>query len=265
VASATLAVGDTATLVVAGTQIRFGTLPIACGAATTTNTDLILVNGAVGTVENLTIDLSGGAFAPGATAESDTAEIEMSLVLGDPTDRVTISGTAGPDTISVGMNGVAFTTDADVDMTVSPLRPVIEIFGLDGPNTLSGRGGYGAGSEYPSQLILRAGSSGDTLEGGSAADDIYGGSGNDTLVGRDGNDQMAGGGGNDSLAGNGGNDELRGDAGLDSLIGGDADDVLRADDDEADTNLNGGPGNDTAYYDLGVDPVPVAVEIKIPA
>ena len=55
-----------------------------------------------------------------------------------------------------------------------------------------------------------------------------------------------------------------GGAGVDSLIGGDGDDILRGDDDEADANLNGGPGNDTAYYDLGVDPTPVAVEIQDP-
>ena len=41
--------------------------------------------------------------------------------------------------------------------------------------------------------------------------------------------------------------------------------MLRGDDDEADINLNGGPGIDTAYFDLGVDPLPVAVETEIPA
>ena len=51
----------------------------------------------------------------------------------------------------------------------------------------------------------------------------------------------------------------------DSLIGSDGDDVLWADDDEADTNLNGGAGIDTAYFDLGIDPMPVAVEVEIPA
>jgi Ca2+-binding RTX toxin-like protein len=71
--------------------------------------------------------------------------------------------------------------------------------------------------------------------------------------------------GNDSVAGSDGNDELIGGAGIDALIGGEGDDVIRADDDEADTNVNGGAGSDTAYYDHGVDAAPVAVELKIPA
>ena len=53
-----------------------------------------------------------------------SSEIEISLLLGDAADRLTIMGTAGPDTISVGTNGIAFTTDADVDVTSSPLPAV---------------------------------------------------------------------------------------------------------------------------------------------
>jgi hypothetical protein len=30
-------------------------------------------------------------------------------------------------------------------------------------------------------------------------------------------------------------------------------------------SINGGPGIDTAYYDAGADPVPVATENRIPA
>jgi Ca2+-binding RTX toxin-like protein len=265
-AKATLAPGHTATLDVAGTQIRFGTLPVACGAATTANTDSILVNGAAGSVESLTIDLSGGPFAPGATAEaSGASEIEISLLLGDASDLVTVRGTLGPDTIAVGTNGIAVTTDADVDVTLSPLRAIVELVGLAGSNTLTGHGGFGAGGDYPSKLILRAGDSGDSLTGGDADDELYGGAGNDTLTGRGGNDKVDGGAGSDSVAGNDGSDEVTGGAGSDALSGGDGDDVIRGDDDEPDTNLNGGPGIDTAYFDLGVDPMPVAVEIEIPA
>ncbi len=264
-AKATLAPGATATLDVDGAQIRFGTTPVACGAATTSNTDSILVTGAAGSVESITIDLAGGLFAPGATVETGTSEIEISLLLGDETDLVKVRGTSGADTISVGTNGVALTTDTDVDVTWSPRPAVVEILGLAGPNTLSGRGGSGAGDDFPSKLILRAGDSGDILEGGASHDLLYGGSGNDGLSGRDGNDTVSGGAGNDSVTGNEGDDELVGGAGVDALIAGGGDDTIWGDDDEADTNLNGGPGIDTAYYDLGVDPTPVAVETKIPA
>ncbi|MGH3103841.1 MAG: calcium-binding protein, partial [Gaiellaceae bacterium] len=217
-------------------------------------------------VETLTIDQSGGLFAPGATAEANgVSEIEMSVLLGDATDVVVVNGTAAADTISVGTNGFAFTTDADADVSLSPLPAAVEIFGFAGPNTLTGRGGSGAGSPFPGKLVLHAGDSGDTLQGGAGDDELHGGAGNDVLEGRDGNDTAYGGAGNDSVAGNDGHDELVGGAGLDALIGGDGDDVMRADDDEADTNLSGGPGNDTAYYDEGIDVTPVAVETKIPA
>jgi Ca2+-binding RTX toxin-like protein len=263
--NATLAAGGEATLVVAGAQIHFGTTPVACGAATTANTDTITVTGAAGSVETLTIDQSGGQFAPGATTESGASEIEISVLLRDVTDRVVVKGTAGADTIAAGTSGLAFTTDADVDVTFSPLPAQVEIFGLGGPNTLTGRGGFGAGSLFPGKLILHAGDSGDTLSGGAGNDEVNGGAGSDTLDGREGNDVVGGGAGNDSVAGNDGNDELIGGAGSDTLIGGDGDDVLRADDDEADPNINGGPGADTAYYDDGIDIDPVAVETKIPA
>jgi hypothetical protein len=40
--------------------------------------------------------------------------------------------------------------------------------------------------------------------------------------------------------------------------------VLKADDDEADTQIHGGSGADTAYVDAGLDPGTIAVETVIP-
>ena len=39
---------------------------------------------------------------------------------------------------------------------------------------------------------------------------------------------------------------------------------MHAEDGEAETGINGGPGTDTAYYDGTLDPNPVATEVKIP-
>jgi Ca2+-binding RTX toxin-like protein len=264
--TASLGPGDAATLVVAGSEIHFGLVPAPCGAATTANTDSVTVRGAAGWVETLTIDQSGGLFAPGATPEAGAvSEIEISLLLGDATDVVAVKGTAGPDTLSFGTNGFALNTDGDVDVTATPLPTTVEVFGLGAANTLTGRGGAGAGGNFPGKLILRAGDSGDSLTGGAGSDDLYGGAGMDTIEGREGNDTALGGGGSDSIFGNDGEDELVGGAGADSLAGGDGGDILRADDDEADTNLNGGPGSDTVHYDVGVDPMPVACETLVPA
>jgi spore coat protein U-like protein len=50
----------------------------ACGSATVNNTDTITVNGSSGR-QNLTIDLSGGAFAPGSTPDPSSSEIEFQV------------------------------------------------------------------------------------------------------------------------------------------------------------------------------------------
>ena len=262
--NAQMVAGSSATLVVVGGAIHFGSPTEPCGAATTANTDTISVAGVSGSVETLTIDQSGGAFAPGFTAESNTPEVEIATVLGDANDVVVVVGTSGADTMTVGINGVALNADGDADVTFSPMPTEIELRGADGVNTLSARGGSGTGTAYTGTARLVAGGLGDTLRGGLGNDVLTGGAGNDTLEGREGNDVLNGGGGNDSLAGAGGNDELIGGSGADTFSGSDGDDVLRANDGEVDTSINGGPGVDTAYYDASGDPPRLAVENSIP-
>jgi Ca2+-binding RTX toxin-like protein len=264
--TANVAAGGAATLVVVGGEIRFGATPVSCGTATVTNTDSVVVSGVAGSVEHLTVDLSGGLFAPGATPEgTGSSEIELSLLLGDATDMLTVSGSGGADRIAIGANGISFTPDGDVDLTMSPLPAAVEILGLGGSDLVTGRGGSGAGASYPNAIVVDGGEGDDAIDGGAGGDTLSGGEGNDTLSGREGPDVMDGGAGNDSVAGNDGDDEVTGGPGADALLGGENDDVLRADDDEADTNLNGGPGTDTVYFDEGVDPQPVATEVAVPA
>ena len=59
--TATIAAGQQATLSVIGGAIHFGATPVACGAATTTNTDTISITGATGSNETLTLDQRGRA------------------------------------------------------------------------------------------------------------------------------------------------------------------------------------------------------------
>lgn len=257
--------GQQATLVVVAGAISFGATPAACGAATTTNTDSIVVTAPSGTTETLVLDLSGGAFAPGAAAESDTPEIEISTALGDATDAVVVQGGAGNDTIRMGSTGMGLNADGDRDVTFGPVPAQVEVFGGGGVNTLTATGGSGTGSVYGGKVILHAGGSGDLLTGGNGNDELYGGAGNDTLEGGNGNDVLSGAGGNDVLKAGDGDDQLTGGAGADQLIASTGNDTMRADDDEADTTINGGPGTDTAYYDAGLDPAPLATENKIPA
>jgi Ca2+-binding RTX toxin-like protein len=264
--TATISAGTQVTLQVVGGAIWFGTTPEACGAATTGNTDSISISGPAGSTETLILDQQGGVFGPGVEVESGTSEIELTVSLGDAADSIVVYGTAGPDTIVVGQSGMALNGDGDRDVTITaPLPSVVEVRGLGGPNTLSAQGGFGAGSSFGGKAILRAGDSGDTVTGGLGDDDLFGGAGNDVLTGRQGADVIDGAGGNDTLNGNDGNDDLTGGLGADSFAAGAGDDVIHAEDDLADTSINGAQGSDTAYYDQGVDPGPVATETLIPA
>ncbi len=113
VASVTLNAGsDAVTVSVNGTAIQTnsGGGAANCGVATTANTDTIDVAAvALADQENqsLTIDLSGGPFAPGLTDEAGaTDEIEFTVNLGAGNDTVTVAGSAGADTIVVGAGGI---------------------------------------------------------------------------------------------------------------------------------------------------------------
>jgi Ca2+-binding RTX toxin-like protein len=266
VVTATMPTAGEATLAVVGAEIRFGTTPVACGSATTANTDSIAVSGPAGSTERLVVDQSGGLFAPGATTETTgSAEIEMALDLGDAADQVVVIGGAGNDTLAAGANGLSMNADGDLDVTFATFPGTIELRGGGGVNFLSGRGGFGAGLAYPGRLVLVAGDLGDEINGAGLGDVIVGGAGNDTVQAFGGDDTISGNGGNDFLNGSDGNDTIVGGAGADNFVGGFDNDTLFADDDEADTQINGGPGSDTAYYDLGIDPGPSAVEVLIPA
>jgi Ca2+-binding RTX toxin-like protein len=270
----TIPAGGTATLDVAGDRIRVDGTPC---AGTTTTVDTIYVNGPAGSVETLVVDLRGGAFAPGVRDESvviepgefqttPTSEIEIVAGLGaDAGDTIRIVGTDGDDSLHAGNQGASFDASQELDLktpSIFPARLTYELYGLGGVNLLStGTAGPTGGGFVLGRLF--AGDLGDTLRGGALADEMHGGAGDDTLDGLGGNDILLGGGGADRLVGGGDNDTLTGGAGFDTMIGSSGDDLFRADDDEADAPISGGAGADTAYYDAGLDPNPVAVETRI--
>ncbi|MGH2635976.1 MAG: PQQ-dependent sugar dehydrogenase, partial [Actinomycetota bacterium] len=262
--TATIPAGGTATLSVAGAEIRFAGL--ACGSATTVNTDAITVTGAAGSVERLVVDQSGGALAPGATAEAagTLSEIELAFNLGDATDELTLGGTPGGDVLAVGTKGASFNGDTDLDVTFSALPSLIELGGGGGNDTLSAQGGYGSGQVFPGEVALQGDGGDDTLGGSSLDDLLVGGAGADTADGGAGHDAIFGEAGNDTLRGQDGNDRLVGGPGADSLNGGNGNDTLDAADGETDVMIHGQVGVDTAYYDPGLDPAPVSTENAIP-
>lgn len=261
--TATIAPADEGSVLAVGSAGEIMFRGLACPGATTANTESITVIGTVGDVDTLLIDRSEQVFIGGTPEADSTSEIEITLSLGDTTDAVAVTGAPGPDVISVGLKGISLGTDADLDVAISPLPERIAISGGGGVNTLTGRGGYGTGGVYTGILEALAGPLGDTIIGGDGADVLVGGAGNDVIEGRDGDDSLEGHGGDDTLNGQGGNDTITGHAGADSMSGSAGDDLFRADDAEADTSINGGPGVDTAYYDGALDPNPLATETKI--
>jgi len=126
-----------------------------------------------------------------------------------------------------------------------------QLRGLEGDDTLAGRGGDdlllgGDGADR-----LKGGAGDDRLRGERGDDRLSGQAGADRLLGGDGADLLKGGAGDDRLLGQGDNDRLLGGRGADLLKGGTGDDMLRgrADDDL----LRGGGGNDQLLGQGGHD------------
>ncbi|MGH3022362.1 MAG: hypothetical protein ACRDNI_01780 [Gaiellaceae bacterium] len=268
--TAVITTGAEATLQVDGAKIRFGAAPQPCGTATNENTDTIAVAAHAGSSERLVLDLRTEAFGPGFTLEANISEIEITASL-EETDALVIYLTEGNDRMAMGQNGLGLTTDGDVDVTFpdgtgTPQagRFPIEVHALGGDDYVNGRGEFGAGLAYLGPLTIDGGPGDDELLRGSfEADVITGGDGNDALDGQDGDDLLDGGPGDDTLSAGGHDDTLVGGSGADSFAANTGDDVIRALDQEADTQLHGGPGADTAYYDHALDPTPLFVETLI--
>ena len=192
----------------------------------------------------LPVELSGGPGADRLVGGTGIAvltggEGNDTLIGGVSNDM--IFGDAGDDLLQ-GLGG------DDVIMG-GPGRD--ELKGGEGEDTLKGEGGVdvvegGAGAD-----ILEGGEEGDTLIGGPAADIIMGNEGSDIIEGSAGDDQLFGNEDNDQLEGGGGSDTLFGGEGADTLLGGLGDDELLGED--GDDLLVGGRGSDTLRGGAGQD------------
>jgi hypothetical protein len=184
---------ETATLARSGDSITLD--GVACGEATVHSTDLVLfVDDQVGPPgkPSVTIDLSGGPFAPGLTEETDgSSEIEIWHEISDfpGADLMRVVGSAGDDHIEV-MEGLSEGTfgawlDVDVGSGIDGEGDVginrFERFAFDlGPGDdsvgLDGTGGFMPPAVY------QGGPGDDILPEGSHPDEIHGGPGRDRIV-----------------------------------------------------------------------------------
>jgi hypothetical protein len=151
---------------------------------------------------------------------STSSRLELS-----PEGLLSIRGTTGQDTISVGTikEAIIVNYNGDIIAAFSRLQiSSIEIFGLRGTDILSVRdsirvpalidGGEGNDS-------LTGGRGNDLLIGGPGADTIRGGRGNDILVGDDRDDDVLGGDDDDILSPGADKNRIDGGAGLDIFVG----------------------------------------------
>lgn len=209
-------------------QLDDGHQPVPCtgGTPTVLNTDLIQI---AHTGESAsTVDLRGGPFAPGFTAEPvGASEIELQFL--GPT-FLDVRGSAGADRLSLASGGVNLDGDDDADVTGAFTTLLIE--GRGGNDRLSPQAGYTTVS--PRRVLLGQG-------------------GRDTLIATPDGAVLHGGNGRDRLLGGRGDDNLTGGRGTDSMTGGKGRDLVRAIDGARD-RVNCGPGHDRAKVD-GIDQV----------
>lgn len=230
-----------------------------CGAATIRNTDRIKVTEETPGDSRLQLRHTWGLFAPGYSAEPEGIR-EIEFALGTLTQLWVLGRPVVANRVVLGASGIAFTSDGDADAAGNALREV-SVFGDDGNDLVSARGGYGTGAVWsgPAGVHLAAyGDDGDDkLYGAAGRDILMGDAGSDILRGYGGSDDLDGGTGSDQIYGNGGNDYIRGGYWSDKMWAGPGDDFIEADDATAD-QVDGGTGKDLA--DLDVEDTATAVE-----
>lgn len=211
-----------------------------CGAATTTNTDLIRTQGGgqFGLIQ--VVDQALGAFAPGATAEpSGVSEIEFEF---QPLGLIGFVGSPTPAVVRLGTLGANINGDDDVDVTFLVAESAFGYMGSPGDDDVASTGGFATGD--PTSRFLSAFGSGgnDTLTAGLGSAELFGGSGTDVVSGGPAADEISGGPGQDRVSGGAGSDFVRGDGGNDVLLGGAGRD-----------SLHGGGGRDRCVGGPGKD------------
>jgi Ca2+-binding RTX toxin-like protein len=246
-------------------EVWEGPAEVSCGPVepTRTSTDIVGIRDTAAGSTEVTIDLAGGPFEPGATAsgEGTSPEIEFEIELGAGgfADVVAIEGTPGPDVITFG-TGQADVVNLDADESAN-VDADVTLDGVDvhvvraaaGADVVTGQGGDGTGSDFDSPLTLEGGDDADDLTGGSAADILRGQLLGDSLDGAAGGDHLFGGAGADQLVGDEGDDRLTGESGSDTESGGSDDDTFdQGPGPDDDDDLLGGEGDVEGDGDLDV-------------
>ncbi|GAA1478338.1 hypothetical protein GCM10009623_27840 [Nocardioides aestuarii] len=236
-----------------------------CARATVRNTDRVVVTGK-GRTGRLDYQLPYRPLGPGRTAEA-TGTSEIEFVLRGGMTAFWMTGLGGSDdgeaeTVHVGRRGVDVNGDDDVDVRFRSTVTNLSLFLLGGADVADGRGGHGTGAPWYGgrTLAVTGGDGDDVIHGHPGRDLIHGDPGSDVLYGHGGDDELYDH-EDDHLYGGSGDDVLFSSGGESWLYAGPGDDVLDADDLYVDVVLDGGPGDDSAWYDD--DDQPVGIEHRL--
>lgn len=212
--------------------------------------------------ESVTLDESGGPFAPGATPERLRPEIEIEIreprvfsLQRGPRDSATRIGVGPGDTVAFNLDPTAEGRQADWDVTISKgeLRR-IKVFAERGEDLIDARRMTGIPDNqigFPT-IRLRGGPGRDTILGGPEVEELFDGPGSDLIRAGGGADAIAFGPGRDSVYGGPGGDGIfyefigigrRSPDAPDRLFGGPGPDILSDRNSEPDL-LDCGGGSD---------------------
>lgn len=209
------------------------------------------------------LDGSGGRFLAASAAEPTWAPDGSRIAFlgpGGSLSVVNVDG-SGMRTVAVGASSPAWSPDGRLIAFVR--NDDLHVVRPDGggervvvPGPLPARGpawrpasAQAVGTKRP--CVVEGTARSDVLRGTSSAEIFVAGAGADTIFAGDGDDVVLGGSGPDFVSGEGGRDRLVGGFGRDRLYGGKGDDLLFGRDAASD-RIDGGPGNDSAYFDPGV-------------
>jgi hypothetical protein len=191
--------------------------------------------------------LGNGTLAPGASPETNGAEIEIHVhesyspevlnVAGSAEAEAIVAGALGRHQIGVNLNAQEDGSAQDADITLDTVKPaeaVVRLTGRGGGDTISALGRAGFTGVFPADHIALSGGPGDdTLLGGPHDDRLGGLTGNDVLLGGRGRDRLTVGPGHDLARAGKGPDEVFNSSGAGGLP-----------DDRGPDRVFGGAGND---------------------
>jgi Ca2+-binding RTX toxin-like protein len=217
-----------------------GTYPCT-GNPTVQNTDRIIFEDQTAAGDFvITIDQSGGRFAPGDSPEPTVPEIEIEVNYdpGSLMQRLVIVGLAGTDMIDLGGHGAGgdlanLNGDGDTNDIRMGNVDLLRVRTMGGTDEVDAATLDGFDLWLPTPLVVLGGAGADRLESGQVDAMLDGQGGSDRAIGHQGEDRAIGGPGNDTLRGGGGQDHLVGNSGDDHLNGGPQQD-----------DCFGGPGQD---------------------